>query len=132
MIQKQYSLDPLSQYLKDHPNAKNPELYSICSAETNSQKTGVRRKKGILLKRKSNDTESPGEITSLTPDSVEKLIKDKLNNKSNIPDTQIRMALDYLIKLKITDESGMEQLDMEAFLEHELSERQEKSNPSVH
>ena len=121
MIQNKYSLDPLSEYLKDNPNAKNKELYDICSATTNSQKTGVRRKKGTLLKRKNNDTGSPGtgspgEITSLTPESVEKLIKDKLNNKSKIPDTQIRMALDYLIKLKITDESGMEQLDMEKLI----------------
>ena len=116
MIQNKYSLDPLSQYLKDHPNAKNKELYDICSATTNSQKTGVRRKKGTLLKRRNNDTNTNGEITSLTPESVEKLIKDKLNNKSKIPDTQIRMALDYLIKLKITDESGMEQLDMEKLI----------------
>ena len=115
MIQNKYSLDPLSEYLKKHPNAKNKELYIICNAETNSQKSGVRRKKTTLLKRKSDDTSS-GEITSLTPDTVEKLIRDKLNNKSNIPDTQIRMALDYLIKLKITDESGMEQLDMEKLI----------------
>ena len=121
MIQNKYSLDPLSEYLKYNPNAKKKELYDICSATTNTQKTGVRRKKGTLLKRKNNDTGSPGtgspgEITSLTPESVEKLIKDKLNNKSKIPDTQIRMALDYLIKLKITDESGMEQLDMEKLI----------------
>lgn len=58
------------------------------------------------------------EIISLTPDTVEKLIKDKLNNKSDIPDTLIRMALDYLIKLKITDAEGMEELDMELFLKH--------------
>jgi len=121
MIQIEYSLDPLSEYLKEHPKATNSELYTICHADTNSQKSGVRRKKLTLLKRKFGTP--PGkdntEITSLTPDSVEKLIKDKINNKSNIPDTLIRMALDYLIKLKITDEAGMEQLDMEQFLKYD-------------
>ena len=115
MIHNEYSLDPLLQYLKDNPNAKNSDLYSICNAKNNSQKSGVRRKKQTILKRRFG-TDSSDEITSLTPESIEKLIKDKLNRKSNIPDIQIRMALDYLIKLKITDEGGMEQLDMEQLI----------------
>jgi len=95
MMHKEYSLDPLSKYLNEHPNAKYSELYSICNAKNNNQKTAVRNKKNRLLKRKSG-AKSNGEITSLTPESIEKLIKDKLNGKSNIPDTQIRMALDFL------------------------------------
>jgi len=115
MIHNEYSLDPLLQYLKDNPNAKNPELYSICNAKNNSQKSGVRRKKQTILKRRFG-TDSSDEITSLTPESIEKLIKDKLNRKSNIPDTQIRMALDFLIKLKVTD-TMEEDFDMEALKE---------------
>jgi len=123
--QKKYSLSPLKKYLKEYPNATNDGLYSLCNAITASQKSSVRKKKQRFVGKKNDTTsnEDKDEITSLTPDTVGKLIKDKLNNKSNIPDTQIRMALDYLIKLKISESGGMEELNMEGFLKHELYER---------
>ena len=74
--------------------------------------------------KKKSKKKSPGEnknltskeILALTPDTVEKLIIDKINNKSNIPDSVIRMALDHIIKLKIKSGDDMEKLDMEGFL----------------
>ncbi len=74
--------------------------------------------------KKKSKKKSPGEnkiltskeILALTPATVEKLIIDKLNNKSAIPDSVIRMALDHIIKLKIKSGDGMEKLDMEGFL----------------
>ncbi len=124
MTQNIYDLSQLKSYLKKYPNASNDDLYSLCGATTASQKSSVRKKKQ-RFRSKKYDTSINGEITALTPDSIEKLILDKLNNKSNIPDTQIRMALDHVIKLKITSDEGMEEMDMEQFLKWN-SETKEK------
>lgn len=100
----------------------------------------------ITKSNKKSDTETKGEqhstlppttdiedITSLTPESVEKLILDKLNNKSDIQDPLIRMALDVVIKLKIQGEEGMEELDMERFVyKDDIAKRQEESCSPVH
>ncbi|KKL25978.1 hypothetical protein LCGC14_2399880, partial [marine sediment metagenome] len=76
------------------------------------KKSRLQNKKtqGEIPPGKKND----GEITSLTPASVEKLIIDKLNNKSTISDAHIRMALDHVIKLKIKSDEIDENIDMEA------------------
>ncbi len=113
MTQNIYDLSQLKAYLKKYPNASNNDLYDLCSATTKSQKSSVRKKKQRLLVINS-DTDPNEKIASLTPDSVEKLIIDKLNNKSTIPDAHIRMALDHVIKLKITSDEVDENIDMEA------------------
>lgn len=116
MIQNKYSLDPLSKYLKEHPNAKNKELYVICDATTNSQKTGVRRKKGTLLKRKG-DTKTPGLFQYLDAENLEKLVVDLINGETNVKESVVRIAVDYFTKVKSDKKEGTKQkLDMEGFL----------------
>ena len=78
------------------------------SASKNTKKKSPGENKNVTLTSK--------EILALTPATVEKLIIDKLNNKSNIPDSVIRMALDHIIKLKIKSGDDVEKLDMEGFL----------------
>jgi len=117
MIQNKYSLDPLSEYLKTHPNAKNKELYDICNATTNSQKTGVRRKKGTLLKRRNNDTKPPEIIDSLTSENLEKIIVNSINGDNSIKESKIRLAVDYFIKVKGKTEEIEDNIDMEALRE---------------
>lgn len=116
MIQIQYSLDPLSQYLKEHPNAKNKELYNICHAETNSQKAGVRRKKGTLLKRKNSDTDLPGTMKKLSSEDLEKRIVAALNRH---PDNAqiLGKAIEFFIKVKAKTDTMESDLDMELLKE---------------
>ena len=126
MTQIEYNPESLETYLKDNPNAKNKALYEYCHATTNAQKGYIRKKKSRLQNKKTQGKKVglknfsiPGkkndsEITSLTPASVEKLIIDKLNNKSTISDAHIRMALDHVIKLKIKSDEIDENIDMEA------------------
>ncbi|KKK55330.1 hypothetical protein LCGC14_3075620, partial [marine sediment metagenome] len=109
MTQIEYNPESLETYLKDNPNAKNKALYEYCHATTKAQKGYIRKKKSRLQNKKTQGKKVPGkkndgEITSLTPASVEKLIIDKLNNKSTISDAHIRMALDHVIKLKVTSD----------------------------
>jgi len=115
MIQKQYSLDPLSGYLKDYPNAKNKQLYDICNAETNSQKSGVRRKKITLLKRKSG-TGTPGPMQKLSSEDLEKRIVDALNRH---PDNAqiLGKAIEFFIKVKAKTDTMEGELDMELLKE---------------
>ena len=119
MTQIEYNPESLETYLKDNPNAKNKALYEYCHATTKAQKGYIRKKKSRLQNKKTQGKKVPGkkndgEITSLTPASVEKLIIDKLNNKSTISDAHIRMALDHVIKLKIKSDEIDENIDMEA------------------
>ncbi len=116
MTQIEYNPESLETYLKDNPNAKNKALYEYCHATTDAQKGYIRKKKSRLQNKKtqSKKPEEVREITSLTPASVEKLIIDKLNNKSTISDAHIRMALDHVIKLKIKSDEIDENIDMEA------------------
>ncbi len=119
MTQIEYNPESLETYLKDNPNAKNKVLYEYCHATTDAQKGYIRKKKSRLQNKKTQGKKVPGkkndnEITSLTPASVEKLIIDKLNNKSTISDAHIRMALDHVIKLKIKSDEIDENIDMEA------------------
>lgn len=116
MIQNKYSLNPLSEYLKEHSNAKNKELYLICNAETNSQQSGVRRKKLTLLKRKGG-TKTNGEITTLTSENLEKIIVDLLNGENSISESRIRIAVDFFTKVKSDKKEGIKQkIDMAGFL----------------
>ena len=112
MIQNNYSLDPLSGYLKEHPNAKNKALYNICNAETNSQKSGVRRKKTTLLKRK-RDTDPPGPMQKLSREDLEKRIVAALNRH---PDNAqiLGKAIEFFIKVKGKTETISDTIDMEA------------------
>ena len=122
MTQIEYNPESLETYLKDNPNAKNKALYEYCHATTKAQKGYIRKKKSRLQNKKTQgkikqeilSKKNDSEITSLTPASVEKLIIDKLNNKSTISDAHIRMALDHVIKLKIKSDEIDENIDMEA------------------
>jgi len=119
MIQDQYSLDPLSKYLKEHPKAKNKELYTICHAENDSQKTAVRTKKSRFLKRKNDtdsrksDTKSSGPMQKLSREDLEKRIVDALNRH---PDNAqiLGKAIEFFIKVKGKTETISDTIDMEA------------------
>jgi len=116
MTQVKYNLSPLKEYLKQYPNASNDDLYSLCNATTDSQKSSVRKKKQRLTKKKT-DTKIKGPITSISPDNVEKIILMRLNGElTHISDSLIRSTVDYLIKVKLSEGEEMEQLDMEKFI----------------
>jgi len=116
MTQVTYNLSPLKEYLKQYPNASNDDLYSLCNATTDSQKSSVRKKKQRLTKKKT-DTTIKGPITSISPDNVEKIILMRLNGElTHISDSLIRSTVDYLIKVKLSEGEEMEQLDMEKFI----------------
>lgn len=119
MVQNEYSLDPLSKYLKKHPNAKNSELYNICNAETKSQKSTVRTKKGRLLKRKSgakSDTDLPGPMEKLSSEDLEKRIVNALNRH---PDNAqiLGKAIEFFIKVKAKTDTMEGEVDMELLKE---------------
>lgn len=49
---------------------------------------------------KANFHEQPNKIAKLNSNTIEKLILDMLNNKSSIPESQIRIAVDFMVKVK--------------------------------
>ena len=132
MIQNKFNIKLVKEYLKNHPKASNKDLYKYCNARTKSQKSNVRRKKLQLLKQKVDTSGTdPLKIESLSFDNLEKRIVDALNR---YPDNAILLgkAIDFVIKVKGGDKEGLnELLDMENFLKHELSEREEKGSPSI-
>ena len=127
MIQS-YNISKLTkEYLTQHPDISNDDLYSICNAVTDSQKSSVRKKKQRLLSKKFDTTIVPGSIISITPASVENIILMRLNGELNhISDSLIRSTVDYLIKVKLSEGEEMEQLDMEKFIYD--SQKQESSS----
>lgn len=68
---------------------------------------------------------------SLDEATIEKLILDLLNEETT--ESRIKLAVDFHNKVKGTDVIRLEEaLDMDGFLQFELSEREEEGNTSVH
>lgn len=119
MTQTEYDSTPLKEYLRVHPKASNDELYSLCNATTPAQKGYVRKKKSRILSRKvtQNHASDLGPITSITPESVERIIIKRINGElGHISDSVVRSTVDFLIKVKLGESEQMEQLDMEQFI----------------
>lgn len=130
MIQSKYDIKLLNEYFKitpkDQITTSNESLYSYCNAITDSQKASVRRKKKQLLLKK-NDTTPPGDVEEINSESVEKMILDIINGDSKLRESIVRLATDYLTKIKKDTATGLdkEKLNMEGFLEIEMEKRNE-------
>lgn len=116
ITQNKYDLSPIKNYLKQHSNATNKELYEICNAITDSQKGSVRNKKHYWNNKKIHSGEiNPGLITSLTSEVLENLICDMLNEEPT--ESKIRIAVDFYNKVKGKMETIDSDIDMEALRE---------------
>ena len=63
------------------------------------------------------------DFTTLDETTIENLIVDLLNDE--VTESRIKLAVDFHNKVKGTDTVTLEEaLDMEGFLQHELSERE--------
>lgn len=115
MIQNKYNIKLVEEYLKDHPDPQNKDLYSYCNATTDSQKQNVRRKKLRLLKQKKDtNNRPPGSKTqNLTSADLERRICEALDKQPN--NAQILgKAIDFFVKVKGIDKEVLkEDIDME-------------------
>jgi hypothetical protein len=117
MIQKKFDIKLVEKYLKDHPKAKNKDLYAFTNATTDAQKQNVRRKKLILLKRKK-DTNSgaPGSKTqTLTSADLERRIIEALDRDPNNAQV-LGKAIDFFIKVKGKTSEMEEELNIEELI----------------
>lgn len=70
-------------------------------------------------------------FTTLDEATIENLILDLLNDETT--ESRIKLAVEFHNKVKGSDALMMEEpLNMEGFLNFELSQRKEEGNPSVH
>ncbi len=87
------------------------ENFDLIKYEYRRDVLGLKPKIKPKIKKKSNNytknnvksefqDQSKKIIKKLTIDSTEKLIIDMLNKKSDIPESQIRIAVDFMVKLK--------------------------------
>ncbi len=89
-------------------------------------------KKNIESGVKSNFHEQKKikKIRKLTPDTTEKLILDMLNKESSIPESQIRIAVDFMVKVKrneveddfMIDAKYLKLAESEEGIEHQLGD----------
>ena len=116
MKQNKFDIKQVTECLKINSKAKNKELYQVSHAVTDSQKTMVRQKKSVFLKKKKNITNSgaPGSGTqTLTSADLERRILEALDKQPN--NAQILgKAIDFFIKVKGIDKEILkEDIDME-------------------
>lgn len=68
--------------------------------KNNNNKKNKKSKDSTSKNGKVNFHDQPNKIEKLTATSIEKLILDMLNRKSSIPESQIRIAVDFMVKVK--------------------------------
>lgn len=116
MKQNKFDIKEVTKRLKINPKAKNKELYQLSHAITDSQKTMVRQKKSVFLKKKKGITNNnpPGSKTqTLTSADLERRILEALDRDPN--NAQILgKAIDFFVKVKGIDKEILkEDIDME-------------------
>ena len=111
MLQNQYNINLVREYLKQHSNPKNKELYLYCFATTQSQKQCVRRKK-LELQKKIIPPGSTSKTTKLSADYLEKCLTEALAINPNNPNL-LRTAIEFFIKIKGKTDKLDDDLDME-------------------
>ena len=114
MTRNKFDIKLVKEYLIAHPKASNKALYQHCNATTQSQKSNVRRKKLLLLKKKVGTVPSPGPgKKKLTESYIEQKILDALEDDPKNT-TLIGKAVDFYARVKSGKaEELKDEIDME-------------------
>lgn len=139
MTQKEYNHKLLKEYIRDHPDADNKELYEHCNATTDNQKGYIRKKKSRLLTQKDSrkSPKSPkksevGEVEAELQELVERIVYDNINedtieesllrlaNTGKIDSGLVRCMIDFFIKIKSKSDTIKEDINMEQLLQDGL------------